>query len=417
MRKFSGALIALVAAVLIGPVGLFAAGSATASERLDPYLGLPLTNRDASAGPGGLHPDLPTDPDMLGSLLAEARAEGLDPQDYQALLYQYWLVDATTTAGIDLASWDPRAGVSANRENLIKSYRMYEDLQLEHRELQWAGMAGQVGADFGGGLLDFEMATDIYDLAGLQPVANAIVSEVNRLLGPAFVDRLPPGLRALATFGAVVSADDLRHIQADILVMQKNIFTDLMPMHRAYVVGGDAALDEMQQAGIFDAEIRAAWSDIGSGDDDRIARGNARLLEREQREVIKDQWDATRAYKGDIGEAMTYATTLAGSPSVAGVVPPRSYKPMTMTAPGPDGRTATLTLPLPTWNWSVYDDRWDYISAELLPNYSYQVNHNWDELAAVMQTPYEQQMESHRPIWNIAPTLQSALETLKVTYQ
>ena len=166
--------------------------------------------------------------------------------------------DRLVAAGIDLASWNPRAGVSANRQNLVRSYRFYENLQLSHRELQWAGMGGLVGADFGGGLLDFELATNIYDFARLQPIANAIVGQTNTTLGPVFVDKLPRGLRALARVGATISADDLRKIQGDILVMQKNIFSDLMPMHRAYVVGGLPALDEMHRAGLFD--VTGHWA-------------------------------------------------------------------------------------------------------------------------------------------------------------
>ena len=411
-----GAVLALTAVLALGGT-VTQVTPASATGPLQQYLNLPMVNRDAAHGPGGIHPKLPTDVPTLRRLLDQARAAGVAPSSYQALLLQYWLADSTRAAGIDLKSWNPRLGVSANRGNLIKSYRYYENLQLAHRELQWAGMAGMVGADFGGGLADFELATDIYDFAKLQPLANAIVGETNRLLGPVFVDKLPEGLRALARVGAVISAADLRKVQGDILVMQKNIFTDLMPLHRAYVRGGLPALREMQTAGLINGEIMHAWEQIASKTPEAVAAGNARLLQREQGEVIKDQWDAVRRYKGDVGMALTYATTVAGSPSVAGVLPPRSYRPLKVTGVGPDGRTATLTLPLATWNWSVYPERWDYIMEQLLPKYSDLVNNKWGTLRAQLQVPYEQQFESHRPIWNIAPTLESALNTLKVTYQ
>lgn len=412
---FRSAALALAAALAIGVAA--ATASPAAAAPLQQYLDLPTVNRDAAHGPGGIHPALPTDVPTLKKLLDQARSSGVAPTSYRALLLQYWLADTTRAAGIDLESWNPRAGVTANRGNLIKSYRYYEDLQLAHRELQWAGMAGMVGADFGGGLADFELATDVYQFARLQPIANAIVTETNRTLGPVFVDKLPTGLRALARVGAVISAADLRHVQADILVMQKNIFTDLMPMHRAYVRGGLPALREMHTAGLIGDEILQAWEQIASKEPAAVAAGNARLLQREQGEVIKDQWDAVRGYKGDVGEALTYATTIAGSPSVAGVVPPRSFRSLQVSGTGPDGRTATLTLPLADWNWSVYPERWDYITSELLPKYKDLVDHHWGTLRAQLQVPYEQQFESHRPIWNIAPTLQSALETMKVTYQ
>ena len=418
MRRFLGTSLLAAVVVTLGFVGVVAATpQASASDRLDRVLNLPLVNRDASSGPGGVNPALPTDPTVLRSLLDEARNRSIAPSSYRALLFQYWLADTTKAAGIDLASWNPRAGVSANRQNLVRSYRFYENLQLSHRELQWAGMGGLVGADFGGGLLDFEFATNIYDFARLQPIANAIVGQTNTTLGPVFVDKLPRGLRALARVGATISADDLRKIQGDILVMQKNIFSDLMPMHRAYVVGGLPALDEMHRAGLFDAEILRAWQQIASKQPDAIAAGNARLLRREQGEVIKDQWDATRAYKGDVGEAMTYASTVAGSPSVAGVVAPRSFRSIEIHGTAPNGRPATLTVPLPDWNWSVFPERWAYITDQLLPKYKLQVNNHWPELSATLRKPYDQQLESHRPMWNIAPMLQSALETTKVSYQ
>ena len=173
----------------------------------------------------------------------------------------------------------------------------------------------------------------------------------------------------------------------------------------------------MHRAGLFDAEILRAWQQIASKQPDAIAAGNARLLRREQGEVIKDQWDATRAYKGDVGEAMTYASTVAGSPSVAGVVAPRSFRSIEIHGTAPNGRPATLTVPLPDWNWSVFPERWAYITDQLLPKYKLQVNNHWPELSATLRKPYDQQLESHRPMWNIAPMLQSALETTKVSYQ
>ncbi|WP_226995712.1 hypothetical protein [Gordonia phthalatica] len=399
--------VALIASLLTAP-------AVQATPGVDRYLNLPLVNRDAAHGPGGINPVLPTDPKVLGALLDEARERGVAPTSYSALLLQYWLADTTTAAGIDLKSWNPRAGVTANRGNLGKSYQFYKNLQLRHRELQWAGMGGLVGADFGGGLLDFELATNVYEITRLAPVAHAIVGETNRTLGPVFVDRLPRGLRALARVGATITPADLRHVQASILVMQKNIFSDLMPMHRAYVKGRLPALREMTEAGLFPTDILRAWEQIATKTPDGIAAGNARLLRREQGEVINEQWDAVRAYRGDVGEAMTYASTLAGSPSVAGVLPLRSYKPLQLRGITPDHRTVSITVPLPSWNWSVFDERWDYITHQLLPKYRFQVENRWPDLRRELAIPSSQQIEQHRPIWNLLPMMQSALNTLKV---
>lgn len=411
-KRVVGAFVMAVGAAMIG--ASLVAPQAQAVSNLDRYLNLPMVNRDASQGPGGINPILPTDPKVLKGLLDEARERGVAPTSYQALLLQYRLADTTTAAGIDLKSWNPRAGVSANRVNLERSYQFYKNLQLNHRELQWAGMGGLVGADFGGGLLDFELATNVYEFARLAPVAHAIVTETNRAFGPVFINKLPKGLRALARVGATITPADLKHVQGAILVMQKNIFTDLMPMHRAYVTGGLPALREMHAAGLFPDDIMTAWENVATKTPDGIAAGNARLLRREQGDVINKQWDAVRAYKGDVGEAMTYASTLAGSPSVAGVPPLRSYKPLQLKGKLVDGRTAVVTVPLPSWNWSVFDERWDYINHELLPKYRFQVENRWPELARDLRVPENVQMDQHRPIFNLLPTLQSALETLKV---
>nr|WP_241665798.1 hypothetical protein [Prescottella subtropica] len=378
------------------------------------YLNLPLVNRDAAHGPGGVNPVLPADSATLTTLLHAARNSGAAPSTYQALLYQYWLVQATEAAGIDLAGWDPRSGVEVNRGNLIKSYRFYEDLQLSHRELQWAGMGGMVGADFGGGLIDFELMTDGFDIPAVQQSARAVVQAATDVAGPELVGSLPEGLRALADAGSEITGDDLHYILGMIMVMQKNIFSDLMPMHRAYVTAGLPALEEMHDAGLFGDDIMGAWRDVASKEPDRIARGNAALLQREQGVIIREQWDTVRDYKGQVGAAITYLSTAAGSPSVAGVVPPRSFRPIQVSTTLPDGRTATLTTPLPDWNWSVYDARWDYITTQLLPKYKNMVENHWPQLEAELRTPYETQLETHRPLLNIPQTMQSAVANTTV---
>jgi hypothetical protein len=228
------------------------------------------------------------------------------------------------------------------------------------------------------------------------------------------VAQLPRGLRALADAGSQITPEDLRYLIGMILVMQKNIFSDLMPMHDAYVTAGLPALAEFQAAGLFDADVMQAWQDVASGDRGRIAAGNAALLRREQSWAIGDQWDATRNYKGNIGEAITYVSGAAGTPSVAGVAPPREFRPVRMSITMADGRPGVLTLPLPEWNWSDFDSRWDYITSELLPKYAFQVESNWPALEAVMRTPYEIQMESHRPLFNVPQLLDSSARQLQV---
>ncbi|MEE2033392.1 hypothetical protein [Rhodococcus chondri] len=406
----------LLVVPLVAAVSLVLAPVATA-DTVDGYLNLPLTNRKADEGPGGVHPALPTDLGELTELVDRARQANLPPTSYAALLYQYRLVQATTAAGIDLASWDPGTSVVANRDNLIKSYRYYEDFQLERRELQWAGMGGQVGADFGGGIYDFEVATDVYDLPGLQENARAVVNAVESTFGPDAVGQLPDGLRELAAHGGDITTEDLRWYIRQILVMQKAIFADLMPLHYMYVHEGLSAIDEFRDAGLIGDDIIRAWQDVASGDPDRIAAGNAALLRREQYTVVGDLWDEARNYRGGIGKALTYATTIAGSPSIAGVPPLRNHDPIRVTGTLADGRTATLTTPLPGWDWSLFDQRWDYITTELLPRYRHSVEYDWPTLEAQLRVPYEVQFETHRPLNNIPQILGSAVAAITVTVE
>lgn len=330
-----------------------------------------------------------------------------------AQLHDRWMRRVTETAGIDLDAWAPRDGVGANTGNLEHSYDRYLAFQRDHRELQWAGMGGLSGADFGGGLLDMDLASMVYRINGVQPLARQIVAGVRDAAGDAAVAQLPEGLRALATATELTPAD-LDYVIGEILVMQKAIFCDLMPMHQAYEDGGLPALAEMADAGVFPAAILDAWRDIASGDSARIARGNEVLLRREQLTVIGDRWDSVRTYRDGLGEALTYASTMVGSPSVGGVEPMRSWRPIRIDQPLPDGRTAHVTVPLPAWDWSVFDQRWDYITDQLLPGYADQVSNHWDALDAQLRIPMSIQMQQHRPLANLESIARNAAQTFTV---
>jgi hypothetical protein len=330
-----------------------------------------------------------------------------------ARLHDNWLRRVTDTAGIDLDSWAPRDGVRANTVNLERSYDRYLAFQRDHRELQWAGMGGLSGADFGGGLLDMDLASTVYHVNGVQPLARQIVAGVRDAAGEDAAAQLPGGLRALASAPELTPAD-LDYIIGEILVMQKAIFCDLMPMHQAYEDGGLPALREMADAGVFPAAVMEAWEDIASGEPERIARGNETLLRREQLTVIGDRWDAVRGYRGGLGEALTYATTMVGSPSVGGVEPMRSWRPVRYTRELADGRTAYVTVPLPDWDWSVFDERWDYITDQLLPGYTDQVDNHWDTLETQLSIPMAVQMQQHRPLANLGAVAENAARTFSV---
>lgn len=406
----------MLVAIAVALVGAPAAGPARAAD-VDRYLDLPLTNRFADKAAGGVNPALPTDPATLNRLVTQARSAGIDPTRYAALLFQWRLVQATTRAKIDLAAWDPQQGFGAMRGNMIKSYRLYEDLQIEHKNLQWSGMAGLVGADFGGGIADVMLMSDVYGLPGLQPLAAQIIEAATDVAGPGVIGIFPKGLRTLAYGADKITPADLEWFARRILVMQKAIFTDLMPLHMAYVGDGMAGIEEIRRAGLIGDSVQDAWRAIASGEGAQVAAGNAALLRREQFDVVGWQFDDVRAYrKADgVGEALTYAMTLAGSPSIAGVPALRNFIPFTYTSKLADGRTLNVHTPIANWDWSVFDDRWKYVTTELLPRYQNMVTNQWGELVATMKVPYEQQFESHRPIWNLHTILGDAAAHTVVT--
>ena len=405
--RFARFAAATLAPVLLA--GSLAFSPLAGARGVDVYLGLPLTNRLATVEAGGVNAALPHDAATLERLVEQARSTGQPTTSYAALLLQYRLVQATDEAGIDLASWDPFDGFTANRSNMIKSYRYYEDFQLSHRELQWAGMGGQVGGDFGGGVADIEWATQLYDTPGVQQTASDILHRIEGAFGPEAVDQLPGGLSVLADRAGDITTEDLYWFVTRVVIMQKAIFSDLMPMHYVYVHEGVPGLEEMHRAGLFGEDIMDAWYDVASGDPDRIAHGNMTLLQREQGWVVADIWDEVRAYKDGLGAAFTYMMTLAGSPSVVGVPALRDHNPILLQGTLPDGRAATLHTPLPSWDWSVYDQRWDYVTTQLLPRYRHEVEHNWPALEATLRLPYEQQFESARATARIPEILTSML--------
>lgn len=416
--SFSRRVATAIAPVLMAcsvVTGSLAPAPVASAHELTQYLGLPLTNRLSDVEPGGIHRALPTDAVTLGSLVDQARESGRPAHTYAALLLQYRLAQATEDAGIDLATWNPFDGFTANRSNMLKSYRYYQDFQLEHRELQWAGMGGQVGGDFGGGIADIEWVTQLYETPGVQQAAREVFTTVEDAFGPDAVAQLPGGLRVLAERAGDITTDDLYWFVTRVVVMQKAIFSDLMPMHYVYAHDGVRGLEEMHRAGLFPDDIMNSWYDVASGDPDRIARGNSTLLNREQGWVVGGMWDDVRGYKDGLGEAFTFLMTLAGSPSVVGVPPLRNYKPLTVEGVLPDGRAATLHTPVPGWDWSKYEQRWAYVTTELLPRYRHEVEHNWPVLEATLRMPYEQQFEAARATARIPEILDAVARSTYIT--
>ncbi|WP_433632788.1 hypothetical protein [Nocardia sp. CA-120079] len=353
-------IIGLLACLIFGLTMIPAAQAAPAYEA---YLDLPALNGDG-AGRGGLNPALPLDESTLRATLDQARSDGVAPSRYATLLHQYWLVVSTRNADIDLADWDPALGVRANQRTFSQVYVNYFRLANQHQEYWWAGLAGIAGGSFASGFFDLSDVGVVLDVPGIHQLGDA-VADLLRGTPPELVAGVPSDIRLLATEGSRLNAEDVAWYQTRLMIMQKHIFTDLVPMHEAYAALGMAGIDEMYAAGVIDADIRTAWQSIDSHNRDGYVDALIRMTDREQNRVIADQWDATSAGRGGMGRVMTYVSTVAGKPAVPGVRAPGVFAPATVSA-DIAGRTVSLRTPLPDFNWADRDTRWAYITGDLV---------------------------------------------------
>lgn len=357
-------LLARIAGLLACLIfGLTMIPAAQAAPAYEAYLDLPAVNGDG-AGRGGLNPALPLDESTLRVALDQARADGVAPSRYATLLHQYWLVVSTRNADIDLAAWDPALGVRANQRTFCQVYVNYFRLANQHQEYWWAGLAGIAGGSFASGFFDLSDVGLVLDVPGIHQLGDA-VADLLRGTPPELVAELPADIRLLATEGSRLSAEDVAWYQTRLMIMQKHIFTDLVPMHEAYAALGMAGIDEMYAAGVIDADIRTAWQSIDSDTRDGYVDALIRMTDREQNRVIADQWDATSAGRGAMGRVMTYVSTVAGKPAVPGVRAPGVFAPATVSA-DIAGRSVSLRTPLPDFNWADRDTRWAYITGDLV---------------------------------------------------
>ncbi|MGY0500461.1 hypothetical protein ACWZHB_18395 [Nocardia sp. FBN12] len=331
------------------------------------YLDLPSLNGDGEYG-GGLHPMLPLAEPPLRDALTQARADGIDPARYATLLHQYWLVVATGNAAIDLETWAPERGVAANSATFSLVYVNYFRLAAARADLYWAGMAGIAGASFAAGFFDVGDVGSVVSLGGIHQLGNT-VADLLRATPPELLTGVPSDITGLATLGPRLTAADLVWYQTRLMIMQKHIFIDLVPMHEAYLAHGMAGIDELHAAGLIGDGMLAAWRGIDGGTEAGRADALTAMADREQNEIIADQWDVTASGRDGMGRVLTYVTTVAGKPAVPGTRAPGVYAPVTVWSPIAAGSPLGLRMPLPAFNWADRDTRWDYIAADLLPRH------------------------------------------------
>ncbi|MBA0051337.1 hypothetical protein E0L36_10675 [Streptomyces sp. AJS327] len=373
-------------AVAAGPTSTF--GPVSTAERLAPSresaprppLDLPLSNADGERA-GGVHPALPTDGAVLERMLDRARAMDVPPRRYAALLWQHWLVRAADAAGIGLRDWDPAGGVERNERTVHAVYTFYGDLFLANPRLQWAGMANMIGPSLAGGFLDLDA------LGRLGPLLAARLAEQPAEVRAA----LPREVRDLAEGGP--PPGELPWFESVFLAMQKHVFMDQAAAHLAYEQGGLDAIREMRAAGLLDDKAVGAWRDIDSGGDERVGRGNAVLLDREQNQILPEQWNSMYRRHAPVGPALTYALTVVGSASIPGTRTPGQYAPLRVTGPLTGAR---LSTPLPAFNLADQDRRWRYIVDDTLPAYQRLLRVDPARVRAIVASPMEERVAEQR---------------------
>ncbi|KAF1732280.1 hypothetical protein CRV24_008474 [Beauveria bassiana] len=256
----------LVAAMLTTALSISAALSTPPLQ----YIDLPLLNVNGELK-GGVSPELPYEPLVLQEALDLARAAQLPPTRYKALLWQYWIVNATLDANISLQDWDPWRTAKQNKDVVFAVYNYYTKLYLGHPEqLRWLAFANMAGSAFAAGILD---------LGGL------------------------PGGGWFASM---------------LMAMQKHIFMGIATMQVAYINGGLAAVEEMRDAGLIDRETAAAWANPSAA--------VMQICYREQNLVIPEQWNRLRDHAPPLGRFITYGMTIAGPMPVPGAKTPAQYK-------------------------------------------------------------------------------------------
>ncbi|GAA4487979.1 hypothetical protein GCM10023094_47120 [Rhodococcus olei] len=365
-------------------------------------------NADAE-GPGGLDPRLPTDTASLGAALTAARADRVPPVRYAALLHQYWLARGAEASGLDLATWDPHAGFAANATLVDRVYANYGRYQLERPELNWAGMAGMAGASFTAGFWDIDTGRAALTVDAVHRIGLAVASAVAALPEEAAA-ALPADVRALASAGPALTADDLDWYQQRLLVMQKHIYFDMVPMHEAYVSDGRPAIEEMRAAGLLDDNADAAWRAIFAGTDAGRAEAVVRMADREQNQIVADQWDATARGRAGAGRILSYVTTVAAQPSVPGTRAPGVVSPLTVTAGTPDGTRLRVGTPLPDFNWADRGPRWRYIAGDTAPAYRRLAEDRPGDVRALLGQPFPEFAARQRVVAR-APALVRDLTT------
>ena len=341
-----------------------------------------------------------------------AANSGLIPtnsEEYANFLSAHWNQLAMQRMGIDLAEWNTADGTTANWDTIKAVYDFYGQQFLNNPDLQWAGMANMIGPSFAGGFKDMAAIRDI-----AQGILNAPIPDI-------------PGaeLEMLRTVAAMTDAE-IKFYETSMLDMNKEIFLDQARQHLAYEQGGMTEIDRLRDSGAITPATADAWRDIHSGDPEKIKHGNTVLLDREQNEIINDDYDSLRS-RSITGEAMTYMITLAGEPSIPDA---KSYPEVfpvefSFESPGRENLPWTdwdnplqfrtdVTTEFPDGNIANQHQRWELIAKDTLPAYQNLLANHPELARQIISSDFNDRVEQHRPTNNVVPIVKRFVDGFHV---
>jgi hypothetical protein len=317
-----------------------------------------------------------------------------------------WQLEALRMAGIDPAAWDTGLGLDRIDAEARAAWELYATLHASNPELfQWAGMAKLAGGTFYAGFQDLNVLRRALAVPGIT------AERARELIRLAF-----PHLPAAALHPLLHAAErnldglvaDLRFVEETFLRMQRNIFDDLAWQHVAYAAGGMEAMRQLRADGRILEQHLLAWRDIDSGDPDRVAAGNARMLRHEQERIIGEDYDRIRDHSPTTWALTMGMSVIAESP-IPGGRPFREVVPYRVSVtvglpdriplpgggiglPGPDRIEVGADLPL--HNVSIFENRWRWIDEDMLPAYVRLLDDG--EAAALIATPIEDLADERR---------------------
>jgi len=220
--------------------------------------------------------------------------------------------DVYAEAGVSADRWVPSLGVPDNVDTINAVYEYYPKLYAIDPNMQWVGLASIAAPQFYAGFLD------ISDLRVVAATGGDL-AEVLRST------TLPSPLAAqLGEMTADELAEALWFMETTFLEMQKQIFDDMAVQHYAYQVGGidlveafaHGTVDTQNPIADQVAETLYPWRLF---DDRKFDESTGLLVDREQRDIIQDEyraiWDHSLATKLFVTAAGFTAVDPSGGPS------------------------------------------------------------------------------------------------------